>query len=314
MTTGILAYMEGFVARGEVSPFGIYLTEDGGDHWRQVVSPPLNRPTEVFTGVEFCPTEPARAYGVSDYGVYRSDDAGRTWSQASPEGSPWGPAGVVPGWTIDIQCDPRDPDRLFINNYAGGNVLSEDAGRTWVNSSQGYTGAQVLAVTVEPGDPARVYAAGRSGIWRGDDGGARWTGITFPAPDPERPSEPFMPSHKWSSVAVDPARAGHLVAADMASLTLLESFDAGATWRIAWRGSDAAPATPSTPATADRELVVGSIAWSTADPAVAYAATVDGFCQLAHEECQGSGSRVLVSSDAEAPGGTRLGRSQGHRA
>jgi hypothetical protein len=54
-------------------------------------------------------------------------------------GENWGPPDVVAGFPIDMQCDPRDPMRIFINNYGGGNFLSENGGQTWELIAQGIT-------------------------------------------------------------------------------------------------------------------------------------------------------------------------------
>jgi hypothetical protein len=39
-----------------------------------------------------------------------------------------------------LQVDPRNSNRMFQNNYTGGNFLSEDGGMTWTLASKGYTG------------------------------------------------------------------------------------------------------------------------------------------------------------------------------
>ena len=71
-----------------------------------------------------------------------------------------GPPGVLAGTPIDFQCDPRDPNRVFANNYLGGNFLSEDGGKTWSNASDGYTGAQVIGVAIDPKNPAQIFVGG----------------------------------------------------------------------------------------------------------------------------------------------------------
>jgi photosystem II stability/assembly factor-like uncharacterized protein len=83
------------------------------------------------------------------------------------------------GIPVDFQVDPRNPDRIFVNNYTGGNFLSTDGGGNWVLATKGYTGADLHSVAVDPLDARRVYTIGRSGPFRSDDGGATWVGLNY---------------------------------------------------------------------------------------------------------------------------------------
>lgn len=189
------------------SPLGIYRTTDGGETWQQVLEPEGDILVQAFSSVDVCPSAPDTVYAGSEFAVYRSQDAGESWTLMSGGMQGWGPVGVQAGWPIDMQCDPRDPDRVFANNYQGGNFLSEDAGRTWLNASTGYSGAQVIGVAVDPVDAARVYAAGRSGGWYSEDGGVTWVGVHDPG---ETVSAAGV---ECGSVAVDPGLGDHVILA-----------------------------------------------------------------------------------------------------
>jgi photosystem II stability/assembly factor-like uncharacterized protein len=76
---------EHMLATGEQSTAGVYRTTDGGEHWVQVLSPPLNRPGEIFTSVEMCPSDPNIVYAGGREAVYRSADAGQTWKLVAGE-------------------------------------------------------------------------------------------------------------------------------------------------------------------------------------------------------------------------------------
>ncbi len=210
-----LPYLERLESEGKPSPMGIYRTTDGGENWTQTLAG-----FEVFSSVEICPSDPNIAYAGSIDSIYKSQDAGVTWNTVA---SPWGPPGVSVGFPIDMQCDPRDTDRIFVNNYGGGNFLSEDGGKTWVNASQGYTGAQVFGLSIAPSEPERVYVAGFGGLWRSDDAGITWQGLYNP------PEE--MSNLPGQGIAVDPNNSDHVLAAKQ---EIVESTDGGESWAVRW--------------------------------------------------------------------------------
>jgi photosystem II stability/assembly factor-like uncharacterized protein len=214
---------------------GVYFTSDGGMTWQQ---------TLVGRGgisVEFSSLDPNIAYAGDTDGIFRSIDGGWTWEQMDSEEQGWGTLGVLAGFPIDFQVDPRDPNRIFANNYGGGNFLSEDGGATWTVASTGYTGAQVRAIAVDPNDPARVYVAARSGIFVSQDGGNNWQGLSFP---PARVLE-------WNAVAIDPNNSRNILAANNWLMgSILRSMDGGISWGLpvpegemgyAWRSLAYAP-------------------------------------------------------------------------
>jgi photosystem II stability/assembly factor-like uncharacterized protein len=205
---------------------GVYLTVDGGTSWTLTLHPTLNEPIEA---VEFATSDPRIAYAASADAVYRSQDGGQTWTQVTGDpNSGWGPPGVRAGFPIDLQVDPRDPDRLFANAYGGGNFLSEDGGRTWTDASRGYSGAQVRGIAVDPTQPGRVIAAARSGLFISLDGGEDWQGL----------SNPPVASMEWNAIAIDPGDPQHLVSETNWGNFLVNSRNSGATWRQAFNLTD----------------------------------------------------------------------------
>jgi len=196
---------------------GVYLTTNGGQSWQQV----YNAQQGNINSVEFSETDPQIAYAGNPGEILRSQDGGRTWIKMTQSEDGWGSAGVRGGFPIDFQVDPRDPDRIFANNYGGGNFLSEDGGRTWQVASSGYTGAQARALALHPEHPGVVYTAARSGIFLSSDGGSSWTGLA---------QEPFQVL-EWNAVAVDPSRPEHILAANNWDSVILSSQDGGMTWQ-----------------------------------------------------------------------------------
>ncbi len=218
---------------------GVYLTTDGGAYWTHT----LRAGNSVFEAVEFASANPSIAYAGSNSEIYRSEDRGHTWQRVSG-GEYWGSPGVRAGFPIDFQVDPRDSDRLFANEYGGGNFLSVDGGKTWADVSRGYTGAQARDIAVDPSAPGPVITAARSGIFASYDGGRVWIGL----------NNPPAVSMEWNAVAIDPRNPQHLLAGTNWN-GLMSSDSAGRSWELAaempsnrtgWRAIAFAPSDPST--------------------------------------------------------------------
>ncbi len=198
---------------------GVYLTTDGGSTWRQTLSVGL-----MIESVEFSTTNPQIAYAGGFQVVYRSEDGGRTWTLVSggeqPDQEGWGSPGIFAGHPIDFQLDPRNPNRLFSNQYGGGNFLSLDGGKTWESASKGYTGAAVRDIAVDPTQPGRVIAAARSGIFASYNAGEDWMGLSF------RPF--YYPD--WHVISIDPSNPQHLIAGMTCWRNLVSSNNGGMKW------------------------------------------------------------------------------------
>jgi photosystem II stability/assembly factor-like uncharacterized protein len=234
---------------------GIYLTKDGGESW-------MHQGGWAIQSVEFSESDPNIAYALGAGEVYRSADGGETWKALLNENEIWGPPGVRPGFPIDIQIDPRDPERIFANNYGGGNFLSEDGGKTWVVASTGYTGALLRSVSVDQNNPAVVFATGRSGPYRSTDGGHNWTGINMKAP-PE--------IVEGSQIEIDPADSTHLLMSSEHWGLTYESHDSGASWSLV---TDFGQQLMNLPEGSDVEVLEGmrAIEFAPSDPNKVYGA------------------------------------------
>ncbi len=199
---------------GQNTNLGAYLSMDGGETWQYVLPSPV-----PISAVEFSSSNPNIAYAGGPAAVYRSEDTGKTWKKMTV-GNFWGAPGTQSGFPIDLQVDPRNPDRLFANNYGGGNFLSEDGGKTWVIASQGYTGAYLHGIVVDPQDRNNIFVIGRTGPFRSYAQGNAWEGLT---------KAPAVYS-EWYAVAIDPKNPNNIIISDEFNGTIFRSTNQGNSW------------------------------------------------------------------------------------
>jgi photosystem II stability/assembly factor-like uncharacterized protein len=193
---------------------GVFITADGGNTWHQTLE------NDIITSVEFSPSNPQIAYAGGRNHFYISRNGGWEWELVAGHTFPWGPPGIVAGFPIDFLVDPQDPSVLFANNYGGGNVLTCDGGQTWSLASQGYTGAILFDVEVDPGYPGMVYTAGKSGLFRSSVGGSAWEGLTY---EPADLIETY-------SVALNPHNPQIVLSGQDMGGGLFRSTDGGFSW------------------------------------------------------------------------------------
>ena len=273
-------YLENLLASGQPSPMGVYRTENGGETWVQTLAA---KELEVFSAVELCPSDANIGYAATRFSMYRTEDAGITWQLTA---SPWSPPGVSAGFPIDMQCDPRNVNRVFVNNYGGGNYLSEDGGKSWTDASEGYTGAQIFGIDLNPNDPARIYAMSFSGLWRSDDGGNTWTGILFGPDDFDA----------YRAIAVDPNDSKHIFSGQYG---FIESYDGGANWTVNWDMGTIYDGEISPESTLGG---IPTFAFASSDTNRMYVGFSHELCALNHEpnctaENQYTGPVLMVSQD-----------------
>jgi photosystem II stability/assembly factor-like uncharacterized protein len=265
---------------------GVYLTTNGGASWELKLETPGN----VVTSVEFAADGKIAFAGTAET-IYRSLDGGNSWERMTPSGTVWGPDGIRAGWPIDFQVDPRSSNRLFANAYGGGNFLSTDGGVSWTNASQGYSGAQVRIVEVDPKNSSTVFAAGLSGVFVSHDGGRTWSGLN------RNPAQAI----DWQMFAMDPTQPQHVIGASLwGPQMLFESYNGGQTWTqaqalnnnaLGWRCAEFALSNPSRVyagvggrATFGQfhSSLPGNGVWTSTNGGATWSPANGGLCQNAH--------------------------------
>lgn len=202
---------------------GVYKSTDGGEHWVEV----LHRPSDFFpvTAITLAPSEPDIVYAaLSGNVIYRSRDAGRTWKSFNMD-----PDGASVGIPIAVTVDPQDSGVVYVNSYIGGIFKSSDGGENWHIASQGYTGAQVSDVGIDPSSPAVVFAVGRQGISKSVLAGNSWTYLNRGG------ANQFTES---AGVSINPGNPLDVLVASRFAGTILRTQDGGETWRAV---ADAVP-------------------------------------------------------------------------
>ena len=205
---------------------GLYVTRDGAQSWSSIR---IREDHFPFTAVRFSHQNPLVVYAGTERSIWRSDDGGATWDSFGHEDNrTYGPRGVRAGMPIDLTIDPRDPLHIYANNYIGGVIQSNDGGKTWRDSSTGYSGAQLLDLAISPSGHNDLYVAGKSGLYRSSDGGRSWKGIRDTGPK-------IKPILKWYAIEIAPDNSESVFATSQGQGIILHSTDGGAEWQMVFR-------------------------------------------------------------------------------
>lgn len=221
---------------------GVYKSADAGATWTKMGLESTQQIARIVTH----PKDPnivwVAALGAlwgpnEDRGVYRTEDGGKTWTKVLYTDENTG--------AIDLVIDPKNANVLYAAMYErrrypytfrsggpnGGIFKSTDGGKKWEKLGGGLPTGQTgrIGLTIYPQNPKIVYAIieaergekpedNKNGVYRSDDAGKTWKkGGTFN-------TRPFY----YHEILVDPNDDKHLLGV---STSLMESKDAGATWR-----------------------------------------------------------------------------------
>ena len=249
----------------------VFQSTDGGNHWSEVVKPPLSsitsitynpyRPTEVWLVSYVVPWTPGSG------GIYKSTDAAFTsWQNVTPAdgntswtveftgessvyinrrystdgGLSWQPFGPLTAGN-EISFIPGSSQIGYIPDSTYGVQKTTDGGQTWQVKNQGLAAMSCNSMVVSLTNPLQVFGAfgGWPGIYRSDDGTSSWTYL------------PIAGSGNVPQVCQDPFDPQRLYAA--ASSGLYVSTDEGGSWSdLGWNTtSTSAPGGPANVMAAD---------------------------------------------------------------
>ena len=201
---------------------GLYKSVDGAASWQPVAQAglPVGSDGSLYiSSLTFDPAAPQTLLAtVTDPNggpthLYRSMNGGASWTLVTiPTFGASNP--IVTG-------DEQTPQTLYLYSAASGLVYrSSDSGESWVYAAIGApNGAPIATLTVDPHDPAKLYAAvDGAGIFRTLDRGHSWTLGNSP-----------QPMTGVSGIVVDPQTPGRLYATTYTGL--FGSEDGGDSWQ-----------------------------------------------------------------------------------
>ena len=228
---------------------GVWKTYDGGTYWENVsdgyfktsavgaIAVAESDPNVVYVGMgEAC----VRVDGSYGDGVYRSTDAGKTWINVGLQDT---------RHISRVRVHPDNPDLVYVAALGHafgphpdrGVFRSTDGGGTWEKVLTTGNEAGAIDLSMDPGNPRRLYAAAwrmrrrfwdiesggpGSGLYRSADGGDTWVDVS------QNPGFPAGPLGRIG-VAVSPTMPGRLWATvEARERGLYRSDDDGESWEL----------------------------------------------------------------------------------
>jgi photosystem II stability/assembly factor-like uncharacterized protein len=129
----------------DLTPNGVYRTDDGGATWSKLAGFPSTKffavirlglsadaPDTVYAYV----SAPPNPNNKSPFGIYKSTDAGATWAATN---APFGQGGNA--LNTGFAVDPNNADRVFVGRakFDYSVMMTEDGGQTWKDIHYGQT-------------------------------------------------------------------------------------------------------------------------------------------------------------------------------
>ena len=167
---------------------GIYLSEDGGEHWTPVQQGPTLHSRRYEHNIAFAESSAdakgaltwytalynkAAEPGHDQAGLYRSDDRGRSWKRLASL--------TQHELVYEVQVSPADA-KLVLVATGKGLLRSTDGGAT-LKPLGDLPAGEVTSVAFSPKAPQTIYAvaraasAGASGLYRSTNGGASFKAV-----------------------------------------------------------------------------------------------------------------------------------------
>jgi len=157
---------------------GLYRSTDGGQHWTKLGTSgtgSIGRGLPANGDVGRCSLDVYRkntniVYAEVEHatlgGVYRSEDKGTTWARMSD-------TNPRPSYFSQIRIDPNNDQKIWLG---GVNIyMSEDGGRTFVQTRFRNVHSDVHAIWIDPANSDHLLSGNDGGVWSTHDSGRNWT-------------------------------------------------------------------------------------------------------------------------------------------
>jgi len=144
---------------------GIYRSETRGEPWTKIRGiPPSARRTHF---IRLDPQRPQTLYAGTTEGLWKSADDAITWKRVTPA-----------NWSISaLLIHPRHPDRLVLGTERRGVMVSDDGGKSFRASNEGFYHQQIVAFAADRERPERmlvVLTNAAQAVLATRDGGRNW--------------------------------------------------------------------------------------------------------------------------------------------
>jgi len=147
---------------------GIYKSIDGGAKFIKALGIPSSaRRTRVLMQD---PNHADTVYAGTTEGLYRTDSAGKIWAETTS-------SGVI---VNDVYVDPTDSRVVLLATDRQGVLASDDGGKSFVSSNNGFSARQITAYSGDAKHPATVYVGvvndkDFGGVFVSHTGGLSWS-------------------------------------------------------------------------------------------------------------------------------------------
>ena len=147
---------------------GIYLSEDSAAGWRKIQGIPYSaRRTQAILQD---PAAPAIVYAATTEGLWKTSSAGANWARLTPED--W-----VINSVLTLPGNSQVSRRVVIGTEKLGVLVSDDNGKHFRASNDGFYHRQIVALALDPAHSGRVLAVLANApdpILATEDGGRTW--------------------------------------------------------------------------------------------------------------------------------------------
>lgn len=186
---------------------GVYRSEDGGRHWREI-SPPESTEIHEVESLAIDPYDAQTIYAGTWHLPWRTEDGGAHWSNIKQ--------GVIDDSDVfSMIVDPSRPSIVFLSACSG--IYRSDNYGNDFRKVQGIpaTARRTRSLRMDPDNRNTVYAGTTEGLYKTEDGGEHWIRTTGPDVivndvyvDPRNPKHVLLATDRSGILASEDGAAG----------------------------------------------------------------------------------------------------------